>query len=458
MKNTRIGLLPLYLELYDSCVPERRKYLERFADTIADELTQRGMEVCRGAVCRVASEFTQTIQSFESEDVCAIVTLHLAYSPSLESINALSQTRLPLIVLDTTPDFEFGPEQNDDKIMNNHGIHGVQDMCNLLIRNRKDFFIEAGHWKESDVLDRVARRASAASMAHHFTNARVGIAGTPFKGMGDFAVAFETLKRLFGIDVIQCPDSLPDPDTDSLDAELKADLSAFAVGESYTEEVHRKSVSAGLKLRAWIESENLSAFTMNFLDINKDSGMETVPFLEASKAMERCIGYAGEGDILTAALTGALLSACPETTFTEMFCPDWKGNRIFMSHMGELNPAVSAGKPILEEKPFPFTDADNPIFAVSRLKAGDAVLVNLAPGPEETFRLIIVPLQVVDVKQDNMGTAQAGWLKPPVNINDFLAEYSCLGGTHHSALVYGNVADDITAFGQFMGWETCVIE
>ncbi len=456
--NIKIGLLPLYLELYDSCVPERREYLETFANTIADELRNRGLEVCRGDVCRIKDEFSRTIQSFEKEDVCAIVTLHLAYSPSLESIQALSQTRLPIIVLDTTPDFVFGPRQDSDKIMNNHGIHGVQDMCNMLIRNRKDFFIEAGHWKESDVLDRIASRVRAASMALNFTNSRVGIAGTPFKGMGDFAIPFESLKSLFGMNIIQCPDTLPAPNPAAIDAEIETDLAEFATGESYCKETHRRSVSAGLKLRTWIQSENLSAFTMNFLDINKDSGMKTVPFLEASKAMSRCTGYAGEGDVLTAALTGTLLSVYPETTFTEMFCPDWKGNRIFMSHMGELNPVVSANKPVLEEKPFPFTDADNPIFAVSRLKAGNAVLVNLAPGPDDSFRLISAPLQVADVQQDNMGTAQAGWLKPPMDVKDFLAEYSCLGGTHHSVLVYAEAAHEITSFGQLMGWETYILQ
>jgi len=34
--------------------------------------------------------------------------------------------------------------------------------------------------------------------------------------------------------------------------------------------------------------------------------------------MSRGIGYAGEGDVLTAALTGALLSVYPDTSFTEV--------------------------------------------------------------------------------------------------------------------------------------------
>ena len=58
----------------------------------------------------------------------------------------------------------------------------------------------------------------------------------------------------------------------------------------------------------------------------------------------------GEGDVITAGLVGALLSANPCVTFSEMFCPDWKNGSVFMSHMGEFNYNVASGKPFLTEK------------------------------------------------------------------------------------------------------------
>ncbi|MFN2352849.1 MAG: hypothetical protein ABR497_12990, partial [Kiritimatiellia bacterium] len=96
-------------------------------------------------VCRVAPEFRRAVRACEQAGVDALVTLHLAYSPSLESVAALTATELPIIVLDTTPDWNFGPSQAPAAIMANHGIHGVQDMCNLLLRHGKKFQIEAGH-------------------------------------------------------------------------------------------------------------------------------------------------------------------------------------------------------------------------------------------------------------------------------------------------------------------------
>jgi L-arabinose isomerase len=116
---------------------------------------------------------------------------------------ALASTNLPLIVLDTTPTYDFSPAQKPEEILYNHGIHGVQDMCNLLKKKKKNFLIKAGHWKESDVLEQVAGCARAAVMANHMRNARVGTVGAYFTGMGDFAVPLEELKSTIGMDVIR---------------------------------------------------------------------------------------------------------------------------------------------------------------------------------------------------------------------------------------------------------------
>ena len=62
---------------------------------------------------------------------------------------------------------------------------------------------------------------------------------------------------------------------------------------------------------------------------------------QAPSALPRCQGYAGEGDNLTAALVGALIRTYPDTTFTEMFTPDWEQNLILLSHMGEINPRLA---------------------------------------------------------------------------------------------------------------------
>jgi len=463
MKTIKIGLLPFYLELYDKIFPpERRKPLAAFYASVANALQRQGVEVVAAKICRLKPEFAAAIKKFEKAEVDAIVTLHLAYSPSLESAEVLARTRLPIIVFDTTPDFAFDPSQLPEKIMTNHGIHGVQDMCNLLIRNNKPFIIEAGHWKKSDVRARVISGARAARIASSFRRSRVGQIGKAFAGMGDFSLPAEILKQKLGIQTVPCDcrqlsricKSIPGRD---VDAEIKNNKRQFAIRPGI-KKAHQHSVRIGLAVRKWIEQKKLTAFTVNFLDVTPKTGLPTVPFLEASLGMARGIGYAGEGDVITAALVGALTSVFPDTTFTEMFCPDWKGNTVFLSHMGEVNVNLLASRARLEEMDYKFSDVKNPVRALGCLRGGPAVFVNLAPLAGNRFRLIITRVSMQTVRgRDRMKDSIRGWFRPSMPVADFLAAYSRAGGTHHAALVYGHAVPEIVGFGAFMGWETVEI-
>ncbi len=455
------GLLGLYLELYDRVLPAARERIDRFYETIASELEARGLRVVRAPVCRLEPEFREALALFEREGAHAVVTLHLAYSPSLESAGALAATRLPLIVLDTTPARDYGPSQDPDELMYNHGIHGVQDLCNVLIRRGREFFIEAGHWSTSNVLDRVAGRVRGAVMASRMRSARVGTLGSPFRGMGDFQVSPDVLREALGVTVVaaefgELQALVPPAEDAGVRREMDADRGRFET-EGPDAQVHEATVRASLAVRRWLEEERLTAFTMNFDEFRRTCGLPTIPFLEASKSMSRGIGYAGEGDVLTAAFVGAVASVLPDTTFTEMFCPDWEGGRVFLSHMAEMNPDLSAGKARLVAKEMPWIDAATPAVAVGRFRSGRAVFSDLAPGPEGSFTLILAPVEVDGGEPDRMEGSIRGWLRPAVALERFLERYSELGGTHHAALTYGDALPALEAFGRVMGWRVEVI-
>lgn len=458
MKTLTVGLLPLYLELYDRLLPSCRPRMEGFCDQIREALAARHVRVLKAPVCRLAPEVDAAVRTFEKDGVDALVTLHLAYSPSLESARVLSATPLPLILLDTTPTPAFGPDQDPGEIMYNHGIHGVQDLCNLLIRNGKNFRVEAGHWERSDVLDRVIRHLPAARMAMAMRTSRVGLVGKPFAGMGDFSVAPEVLREVLGLRVIPSdPDRLrtlvAQVSSKDIENEMAEDRKRFRC-EGLNPASHERATRAGLAIRRWMADEALHAVTMNFEAAGEASGLPVMPFLEMSKAMSRGIGYAGEGDVLTAGLVGALASAVPATTFTEMFCPDWQGDRVFLSHMGEMNLDLSETQPVLVEPRMNFTPGEPSVVAYGRLRGGRALFVNIAPLSRGAFRLIVAPGALESVTGiDRFSETIRGWFKPDGTLRDFLENYSRNGGTHHAALVYGADAALMNDFAHFMGIE-----
>lgn len=454
-----VGLVPLYIELYDrTSPPSRRVAIEAFYEKAAVELEARGLNVLRAPVCRLKNEFADAIDSFEAQGAQCLVTLHLAYSPSLESADVLAATKLPIVVMDTTPTFDFSPYQAPTEIGTNHGIHGVMDMCNLLRRRGKQYAIASGHITESPVAERVAGLVRAGVAAQALNGMKVASIGGSFHGMGDFLVTDDEMKNRFGVKVVY-----PSADTlsaareavteEEVQAEMELDLAAgvrlSTPNGNFTPEVHARTARDCLALRHWINEENIGAYSTNFLTIN-GCGLKTMPFMEAGKSMARGLGYAGEGDVLTAAFVGALRQGFEDTSFIEIFCPDWKGNRVMLSHMGEMNFGCVDGKLELGEVKFVY-GAENPIVAYGRYRAGKAIFANIYRD-ENGFRLLLSPVTMDQVPADDAFAGKVrGWLKPAMPVTAFLEGISRFGATHHSVLVYDASLEALEFFGRLLG-------
>ena len=459
------GLLPFYLKLYDDLLPQCRAGFDGFIGRIAAALEARGIALQRAPVCRVADEFKAAIGQFEAAGVDCLITLHLAYSPSLEAIDACCRTKLPIVILDTTMDATFGVGASPDRIMYNHGVHGVMDFASLLRRRHRTFEIVAGHDADPRTMDRAADLVRAAVAAGALRGSRVLRVGDAFVGMGDFAVAEEVLAAKLGTAVQQIGlDALDEAVRKVTDVavakEVADDRQRFAC--ELPAEAHARSVRVGLGLRQIVDAGSYSGLSVNFQAFDRaDRPANTMPFLEISKAMARGIGYAGEGDVLTAALVGALARAFGVVTFTEIFCADWAGDTLFLSHMGEISPAVAGDRPRVIAKPFFSGGSLDPAVLTCAVKPGPAAFVNLAPGPDDTFSLIVAPVEVLaeDASLDPaMRDVVRAWVRPPVEVAPFLEAYSRAGGTHHSALVLGDRADAVAAFGRMMGLTVVLLD
>lgn len=447
-RRPKIGFLPLYILTYDESTPFMRKTVDRHVAEVAGRLKALGLELVEAPVCRVKDEFDAAIRSFTDADVDLIITLHAAYSPSLESVDALCSVKIPLLMLDTTYDYEFKPYSYTEGMLYNHGIHGVMDLCNLLRRRGRQYEVVAGFFNEQNpdypaLCRRVTDFAKAAVIRHSLAHARVGIVGEPFAGMGDFRIPFETLRSTLGIEVV--PYDLQD-DTylnsvtqEEIDAEYAANAERFEMQVPRT--VYDFSTRVSLAVRKWLADKQLDAFSMNFKAARNGTSFPTMPFAEASLAMERGIGYAGEGDVLTAAFVSSLMKVFDDVSFTEIFCPDWKDGSLFMSHMGEYNVGLSVpeAKPVMREKAFSFGDASDPAVLLSPFRPGKVTFLSLNPAAGDAFELFTQTGSMLYTPRDNkQSDIVSGWFRPDMPLPEFLEAYSRAGGIHHAALIYSD--------------------
>ena len=465
MKKIKVGFLPLYIKLYDDTSgPGYRAPMEKYMNMCINMLETQGIEVMPATqVCRIAPEFEAEVARFNEADVDAVITMHLAYSPSLESIEALMKLNAPIVVLDSTPHYELIEVSGyEGRISPNHGIHGVQDMCNLLKRNGKPYFICAGHALHSEVITEVAGMCRAAAAKKAYQTMKIGSVGGSFTGMGDFLISDERYKNDIGAEVFyMTPDVtaeyLAKVTDEEVEAEMALDKIKYNVEATWIDE-YKAATKSGLAIRKWMEEKGLGSVTVNFLTLDI-CGLPKMPFPECCKVLERGQGYAGEGDVLTAGLVGALFAAYPNTTFTEMFCPDWEEDVVLMSHMGESNPNLAQWKPYIRNCNFSYNSCGNTVGMYSCGRKGNATIVNLAPM-NDSFNLILCPGEMLNVGLENgvYKNATQGWFKPTKPLGKFLKEYSMAGGTHHSAMVYDADIEELKAFGQMMGFNVIVVE
>ncbi len=461
MKNIKIGLLPLYIKLYDDSGADRSIH-EAFNKTLLDAIKSQGIDAITTDICRIKPEFEAAIESFEKEGCDAIVTIHHAYSPSLESIDALAKTKLPIIVFDTTVDYSLSDLCSQKPVSNNHGIHGVMDMCNLLKRRGKKYAVVAGHMQNSAVLKNTCDCIRASVAALSLAGSKVGRFGTSFDGMGDFIIEKDVLKNTFGVDLVQVADAeMVDAVSSITDEQVAKEFEIykekFVMGEGcdLSNEFVVKSIKACLATRKIIAQKGFDAFSVNFLDVKKD-GLGSMPFVETCLQMQNGVGYAGEGDILTASFVGAFLKAFKDMSFIEIFCPDWKEDRLLISHMGEMNYEVACTKPIYFQTGFKYTDAKKCCKATAAFKEGKAVYCNLFRVEDEKFKMSVSPVEMEYVQGQALDKVR-GWLRHEKGIAKFLEELSENGAIHHGFMIYDVDVKAIKFFANLIGLDVVEI-
>ena len=138
--------------------------------------------------------------AFEAAGVDALLVILLTYSPSQLALPALQRTRLPIVIWNTQ---ELTRRWTDSSpsphMIDNHGVHGTQDLANVLLRAGVPFHYVTSHAAERPPgLHELGDFFAAAAAVRRLRPARIGLIGYPFPGMGDFAVDTTHLAATLG--------------------------------------------------------------------------------------------------------------------------------------------------------------------------------------------------------------------------------------------------------------------
>jgi L-arabinose isomerase len=456
-----VGLLALTLEYYETLVPTLRASREAWVRrAVLPALQPSATVLFSGAVFR-REDIERTIAEYEAAGADALLVVLLTYSPSQITLPALHRTRLPIAIWNTQELAAVDNSFTQGAMIDNHGVHGTQDLANVLVRSCVPFHYVSSAVDDPKGVSQLVDFLTAAAAVSRLRQARVGLLGYPFPGMGDFAVDTTALVSGLGCswvnltveDYIKRSAAASASDVASLTNDYRRQ---YAVAGDLTAHDLECTARAELALRGQVEQHRLDAITYQFLAFGEDERTSTLPFVAASRLMADGVGFGGEGDIIAAAATAFFNWLQPPATFSEIFTIDFAGSSLFMSHMGEANAAMARRdrKTALVARPSPITRTrDRQLALVTSLEPGSATFMALTVGPGPTWRIIAAPADIEDYGPLPEFCVPHFKLKPKGDARDFLTAYARAGGPHHNAVCFGDARSRLRFAASFIGAE-----
>ena len=466
VRRPKIGVLGLTLELYETLAPALRPSREQWVRRAVVPALSGFADVLFEGAAFTRETAEAHVAHFEAAGADALIVMLLSYSPSQLVLPALKRTRLPILVWNTQELWSVGEGFTGGEMTDNHGVHGTQDLSNVLTRAGVPYEYVTSHLRDAQALDALKDFVLAAAAARRLSGARLGLMGHAFPGMGDFALDTTGLAATLGCQWVNVPvqdyvDSAAAAPTDAVRGLVGQYRVLYDVAADVTPFDLEQTARTEWALRAIVERDRLDALTYLFSALGDEPRTPTVPFVAISRLMGEGLAFGGEGDLISCAGHLLLGSLAPPAGFTEMFTIDFEGSAVFLSHMGEANVAMARSdrKTILMARPAPITRTRGRQLALVTVpRPGPATLSALTLGPGQQWRLIVGRLRIEEFGPlPAMPVPHFKAVPEGGGVREFLTRYAKAGGPHHSAICFGDARERLRQAGRLLGAEYCEV-
>ncbi len=462
-KKAKVGLLGLMFDLYDR-MPELKPMMADFAVELAETMSPFA-EVDFPGVCNSREQVDGAIDAFEASGKDLVVVVLLTYAPSHIALPALLRTRLPILLFNTQRMHAITADTEAMETTKNHGMHGVQDLANVLLRAGQEFQIVTGHYQDERALTEVNAWCDAARIASFLSKVRIGLVGYPMEGMGDFGLDETAFLSQLGVEIRHIAartlaERAKAASQGEIEQQMAEDQESFQFHEGITKEEHEASSRIEWALRDVLQERGMHGFAAHFMAIAEDGWLDTLPFLAAAKLLGEGYGFGGEGDVTSAAAVAMMVELAGAANFTEMFSMDFAGNAALMMHMGEGNWRMArADEPVhVLRSNLGLVDLRvSPLLLAFSLEPGVATLVSLTTLANGKLKFIATEGEIVDFPYVPSLERPHYKFRPKSELSDFLTNFSLEGGSHHQALAYGRWAGTLEKAATLLGIDCVVV-
>lgn len=454
--------------------PAALKQVDKNSEQIAKALNGEPAIPCKVVfkpVLKGPEEITDLCIKANSAAQCVgLITWMHTFSPAKMWIAGLGLLKKPIVHLHTQFNRDLPWGAIDMDYMNLHqSAHGDREYGFMLTRMRKPRKVVVGHWKDKEVVERLAVWMRAACGWNEMQNLKVCRWGDNMREVavteGDKVQAQMQLGVSvsgFGVgDLVDRIEKVSDAKVKKLIEEYKSEYK-FKVKENQMESVRAAArIEAGM--RDFLEEGGFKAFTTTFEDLH---GLIQLPGLAVQRLMADGYGFGAEGDwktaamvrlmkLMTAGVKGAKGTSMLED-YTYNLVPGKEG--ILQAHMLEICPSLAQGKPAIRCQPLSMGSREDPARLVFTSKTGPGTAVSLVDLGHR-FRLIIAAVDCTQVEKPmpKLPVATVLW-KPEPDFYTGVEAWILAGGAHHTAFSYDLTVEQMVDWAEHMGIEALVID
>lgn len=422
---------------------------------------------------KTPDEITNICQEANAEKNCiGLITWMHTFSPAKMWIVGLNILNKPICHLHTQFNAEIPWSSIDMDFMNlNQSAHGDREFGYIMSRMRKKRKVVVGHWQSERVQKKLGIWSRVVLGWDELQNLKVARFGDNMREVavtdGDKVEA----QIRFGMsvngydssDIIRHIEKVTESDLNNLldiyESSYQLTPSLKKDGDKRQSLVEAAKIELGL--RSFLDEGGFKAFTDTFENLGT---LKQLPGIAAQRLMADGYGFAGEGDWKTAAMVRALkvmnYGLEGGTSFMEDYTYHFTPEKSYVlgSHMLEICPSISDGKPSCEVHPLGIGGKEDPVRLVFNSPAGDAINVSLVDMGNR-FRLIVNEVEAVKPMADlpKLPVARVLWDAKP-NLDVAATAWILAGGAHHTVYSQAITTEYMEDFADIAGVELLVID
>lgn len=462
----RIAVLCGYMPFFDETMPPTyRQEKEAWCRSVAAMVEDVGEVFCAGLVTdhETGARIGRQLQAFDPDAI--LLAPSMASPPGYTWAAIADLPRTPIVLWNAHELDTVSPEYDMSELIRHSANVGSLMIGNVLIRSRRRPILVTGRFRDPAVQKRLRRLLRAAAVAGRLRKARFGVFGQPHDGYLNVVADDEDLREHIGPSLVRVSReefteafaSVPAERVDGLAAELR---SRYVV-EAPDEEL-RPSVQLVCALRDLVERYALSGGTFNCWDFSVHSPrLGVIGCLANALLTTEGIPFTCTGDIITAIamyLAKQLGGAC---FYCELDTIDYQRDMVLCANTGEgdfsLAPDCRLCRVIASGAASGRRARGCSVLYPAR--EGQATLVGFSPNgfAPSGYALQVAPGAV-------LGTPELAIRVPTLWFRfrngptaSAFERWLQAGATHHVALAWGDLTEELEAVASALGIQAIVI-